>query len=112
LTRFHPFAFGEIMDLSDAQNERLFQAYEIAKVLLRGFKIFPGDGNERAVLDIDEFDRGWPKMKLEDVRYLVWVIISIGEKSGDGEPIVRDSQFFGKWQAVRRRILRLRGKPK
>jgi hypothetical protein len=76
-----PFAFGEIMDLSDAQNERLFQGYEIAKALLREFKIFPGDGNERAVLDIDEFDRGWPKMKLEDLRYLVWAIISIGEKS-------------------------------
>jgi DNA helicase HerA-like ATPase len=100
-----PFAFGEIMDLSDAQNERLFQAYEIAKALLRELKIFPADGAERDILDIDEFDRGWPKMRLDDLRYLVWAIIAIGEKASEGEPIVRDSQFFGKWDTVKRRII-------
>lgn len=100
-----PFAFGEIMDLSDAQNERLFQAYEIAKALLRELKIFPADGKERDLLDIDEFDRGWPTMKLDDLRYLVWAIIAIGDKSGDGEPNIRDSQFFGKWDTAKRRIL-------
>jgi hypothetical protein len=29
--------------------------------------------------DIDEFERGWPKMKLEDLRYLVSAIIAIAE---------------------------------
>lgn len=99
-----PFAFGEIMDLTDAQSERLFQAYEIAKGLLRELKIFPREGGERDILDIDEFDRGWPTMKLDDLRYLVWAIISIGEKSGGGEPLVRESQFYGKWETARRRI--------
>jgi uncharacterized protein len=41
-----PFAFGEIMDLSDAQNERLIQAYEIAKSLLRELGYLPGPGRE------------------------------------------------------------------
>jgi uncharacterized protein len=78
-----PFAFGEIMDLSDAQNERLIQAYEIAKALLRELEIFPPKGQERQVIDIDEFDRGWPMMKLEDLRYLVSAIIAIAEKTGE-----------------------------
>jgi hypothetical protein len=98
-----PFAFGEIMDLSDAQNERLIQAYEIAKSLLREFGIFPSQ-NERAVIDIDEFDRGWPQMKLEDLRYLVSAIIAIAEKTGEGEPNFRESQFFGKWNQVKTKI--------
>ena len=45
-----PFAFGEIMDLTDAQNERLIQAYEIAKALLRELEIFPPKGQERQII--------------------------------------------------------------
>lgn len=98
-----PFAFGEIMDLTDAQNERLIQAYEIAKSLLRELGIFPGAA-ERDVIDIDEFERGWPKMRLEDLRYLVAAIIGIAEKTGEGEPNFPHSQFFGHWQQARTRI--------
>lgn len=98
-----PFAFGEIMDLSDAQNERLVQAYEIAKALLREFGIFPSQ-DERDVIDIDEFERGWPHMKLEDLRYLVSAIIGIAEKSGEGEPNFSQSQFHGRWPQVKARI--------
>lgn len=99
-----PFAFGEIMDLSDAQNERLIQAYEIAKALLRELEIFPPKGQERQIIDIDEFDRGWPMMRLEDLRYLVSAIIAIAEKTGEGEPQFRESQFFGRWDKVKARI--------
>src|SRR5262249_34425747 len=99
-----PFAFGEIMDLSDAQNERLMQAYEIAKALLREFDIFPAKDQERQVIDIDEFDRGWPMMKLEDLRYLVSAIIAIAEKTGEGEPPFRESQFYGRWDKVKAKI--------
>lgn len=99
-----PFAFGEIMDLSDAQNERLIQAYEIAKALLREFEIFPPKNQERQVIDIDEFDRGWPMMKLEDLRYLVSAIIGIAEKTGEGEPPFKESQFSGRWEKVKPKI--------
>jgi DNA helicase HerA-like ATPase len=99
-----PFAFGEIMDLSDAQNERLIQAYEIAKALLRELEIFPPKGQERQIIDIDEFDRGWPMMRLEDLRYLVSAIIAIADKIGEGEPPYPESQFFGRWDRVKGRI--------
>jgi hypothetical protein len=56
------------------------------------------------VLDIDEFERGWPMMRLEDLRYLVSAIIAIAEKTGEGEPQFRESQFFGNWNTVKARI--------
>ena len=51
--------------------ERLIQAYDIAKGLMRDFKIFPHENEEAAILDIDEFERGWPRMLMEDLRYLI-----------------------------------------
>lgn len=102
-----PFAFGEIMDLTDPQSERLFQAYEIARSLLRDFDIFPNKTNpdhQRMLLDIDEFERGWPELKLEDLRYVVGGVISVGDKNDGIEPPYRQSQFHGRWEEVRRKI--------
>lgn len=99
-----PFAFAEIMDLSDPQNERLIQTYEIAKQLMRELEIFPTKADERGVLDIDEFDSGWPRMKLEDLRYLISGIIAIAEQTSEGEPQFRASQFYGHWDKAKKRI--------
>ena len=99
-----PFAFGEIMDLTDAQAERLMQTYDIAKALMREFKIFPADNEETLTIDIDEFERGWPRMRLEDLRYLINAIIGIGDKFGENEPPFPQSQFNGRWPEVKRKI--------
>jgi len=53
------------------QAERLIQTYDIAKGLMRDFKIFPHENEEAAMLDIDEFERGWPRMLMEALRYLI-----------------------------------------
>jgi len=53
------------------QAERLIQTCDIAKGLMRDFKIFPHENEEAAILDIDEFERGWPRMLMEDLRYLI-----------------------------------------
>ncbi len=53
------------------QAERLIQTYDIAKGLMRDFKIFPHENEEAAILDIDEFERVWPRMLMEDLRYLI-----------------------------------------
>jgi hypothetical protein len=102
-----PFAFGEIMDLSDAQNDRLFQAYEIARALLRELDIFPqknNDAHNKMVLEIDEFERGWPFMKLQDLRFLVSAIINMAEKGSDEEPFGYPSQFRGQWEKVKAKL--------
>ena len=59
--------FGQVMP----QTQRLIQTYDIAKGLMRDFKIFPHENEEAAILDIDEFERGWPRMLMEDLRYLI-----------------------------------------
>lgn len=62
-----PYAAAEIMDLSEAQLERFFKAYDTAKLVLRDLDIFPAKNNndeERKALEIDEFESGYPKMTL------------------------------------------------
>ena len=52
------------------QAEPLIQTYDIAEGLMRDFKIFPHENEEAAMLEIDEFERGWPRMLMEAVRWL------------------------------------------
>jgi uncharacterized protein len=65
--RLSPYAVMEILDLSDAQQERFLKAYDIAKEVLRELSIFPKKGDpeqERIALELDEFERGYPRMTL------------------------------------------------
>ncbi|MCS6865854.1 MAG: ATP-binding protein [Gemmataceae bacterium] len=67
LARLSPYAIMEILNLSDAQQERFFKAYDIAKPLLRDLNIFPQKGQpeqERIALEVDEFERGYPRVTL------------------------------------------------
>ena len=62
-----PYAFKEILGLTDAQETRFFQAYEACKLLLRDLGVYPVRGNrqeERAALEIDELETGYPRMTL------------------------------------------------
>jgi DNA helicase HerA-like ATPase len=63
--RLSPYAVMEVLGLSDAQQERFLKAYDIAKPLLRDLEIFPQKGDaeqERLALEIDEFERGYPRV--------------------------------------------------
>lgn len=65
--RLSPYAAAEILGLSEAQQLRFMQAYDIAKQLMRELFIFPAKGNqehERILVDIDEFERGYPRLTL------------------------------------------------
>jgi DNA helicase HerA-like ATPase len=65
--RLSPYAVIEILGLSDAQQERFLKAYDIAKEVLRELEIFPRKGDadqERLALELDEFERGYPRMTL------------------------------------------------
>ena len=66
--RLSPYAVMEILDLTDAQQERYFKAYDIAKEVMRDLNIFPAKGDaeqERLALEVDEFERGYPRMTLQ-----------------------------------------------
>jgi uncharacterized protein len=62
-----PYAAAEIMDLNDAQLDRFFKAYDIAKLIIRDLEIFPKKNNadeERMTLELNEFETGYPYLTL------------------------------------------------
>jgi len=65
-----PYAIAEILEMSEAQQERFHRAYDVAKLLLRDFGVFPCRGNdveEREALEVDELTTGYPRMTLQHV---------------------------------------------
>lgn len=65
--RLSPHMVSEILEFTDAQEERFFAAYDIAKKLMRELNIFPKDrdpAQERLAVENDEFERGYPRMTL------------------------------------------------
>jgi len=59
-----PYAVMEILDLSPAQQERFLKAYDTLKLILRDLEIFPRKGEEGLALEVDELERGYPRMTL------------------------------------------------
>lgn len=108
LSEISPFAFTEIMDLSQAQEDRLLKVYEIAKGLLRDLKVFPREGNaadQQFLLEIDEFERGWPFMTLEHLCYLVTGVINLAEGQSYAEPPFRAGGFYGNWDRIKQVLM-------
>ncbi len=104
-----PYAFTEIMDLSQAQEDRLLKIYESVKALMRQRGVFPrlNTPNERAdndlLLQVDEFERGWPCMTLEHLCYLVSGEINLAE-GNDDEPPFTAVGFRGHWDEIKRHL--------
>ena len=97
--RLSPYAAAEILGLTDAQMQRFLKAYDVAKELLREFDIFPKKGNveqERLALEIDEFERGYPRMTLPlllDVVGAAGRLAEGGSKDkGDDAPVTLPTQ--------------------
>jgi DNA helicase HerA-like ATPase len=85
-----PNVLAEILDLSEPQERRLMDAYEICRVTMAAERIYPANPQEeREMLDIDELDRGWPRMTIEMMIDAVSVAIAnIDKKLGEfvGKP--------------------------
>ncbi len=59
-----PHAVMEILDLSQAQQERFLKAYDTLKLVLKDLDIFPQKGEEQLALEVDELETGYPRMTL------------------------------------------------
>jgi DNA helicase HerA-like ATPase len=62
-----PYTAMEILGLSEAQQERFLKAYDVTREVLRDLGVFPAKGDpqqERLALELDEFQRGYPRLKL------------------------------------------------
>jgi len=58
-----PYAAAEILELSEAQEERFFKAYDVARLALSDAGIFPRDGSDadrKRIVEIDETTQGYP----------------------------------------------------
>ncbi len=79
-----PYQVFEILGLSDAQQERFLKAYDITKEVMRELEVFPARGNaeqEQMVVELDEFERGYPRMTL---RMLMDVVAACLERADSG----------------------------
>ena len=70
--RISPYAAMAMMECNEAQSDRYLVAHEIAKNLLRKLGVFPvkdaapedAERQEKILLRLDEFERGYPRMEL------------------------------------------------
>jgi hypothetical protein len=73
----------EILDMSDPQRDRFMQAYDVARDLLRELDIFPKRGDaaqQQLALELDEFDRGYPRLTLAFLMDVVGAFRVLAEK--------------------------------
>ncbi len=86
-SQLSPYLVTEILGLNEAQQQRYQKAYEITKRLLWKLKVFPQtDAEKQQVLELDEMETGYPRMKIEhvyDVVSLCADTVSSREKEGD-----------------------------
>ena len=91
--RLSPYAVIEILNLSEAQAERFLKAYDVATSLLRELGIFPEPGKrdqELIAVELDEFERGYPRLTLA---HLLDVVGACVAKANGEDPQPRTPAF-------------------
>ncbi|MEW8143904.1 MAG: ATP-binding protein [Candidatus Thiodiazotropha endolucinida] len=81
-----PYIVQEILDLNDAQQDRFFAAYDVARHTMDRLGIWPRKGNttdDKRKLDWDEFEEGYPHLTLEFLYDVVRQITAIVAKDDD-----------------------------
>ena len=105
-----PYAIQEILELSDAQGERFFKAFDVARVALERFGIWPTTAEEKQqLMELDEMETGHPMMSLNHLYDVINEIRAINEKD-ESEPYL-DTPEFRKKRAMLRQIIGSMGVP-
>lgn len=108
--RLSPYAVKEILDLTEAQSMRFDQAYDVAKVVLRDLGVFPEKGNreqEEVALNIDEFERGYPRLTLSFLLDIVNGFLHVLNKQA-GAPNFFNERFEEDAEKVMQRVRSLK----
>lgn len=93
-----PFVVEELLDLSEPQKQRFEKAYDTTKHVMQDLGIFPRRNNSediRTSIELDEFDTGYPQMRLVN---LYDVVAMIHAKVGREDPAgvyLRSHEFQG-----------------
>jgi DNA helicase HerA-like ATPase len=84
-----PYAVAEMLGMSDAQEDRFRYAYDVTKAVMRDLGICPEknkpreevERQERLLLRVDEFERGWPRMTLSLLLNVVGKCLAVVHKT-------------------------------
>lgn len=89
-----PYAVQEILELSNAQAERFFKAYDITKLALERFGIWPTNAKQKQqLMELDEQESGYPKMTLTHLYEIVKEVLSTIDKDSS-EPYLETKSFL------------------
>lgn len=101
-----PYAVQEILGLTDAQQTRFFQSYEVCKGVLRDLGVFPSrsaPNEETRALELDEMEEGYPRMTLSHLLDIAGLILEKVSKN-EGQQSIYNEQFKQNRDQVIRRI--------
>ena len=92
--RLSPYTVMGMMGCNDAQTDRYLFAYEAAKRIMRDLGVFPQkdataaekERQERILLRVDEFERGYPRMTLSFLLDVVGACKAVASKGEDFHP--------------------------
>ncbi|MGX1742099.1 ATP-binding protein [Bosea sp. NPDC055353] len=80
-----PAVLAEVLDLSEPQERRLMEAYDICRITMERLQIYPSTPAEQLeALDIDELARGWPRMTVDMMLDAVSAAIQNADGTTDG----------------------------
>lgn len=89
-----PYTVAEIANMSDAQQERFLRTVDVAKQVLRDLKIFPKNRDEdRQVLELNEFEEGYPTLTLSKIIDLVEVFLAVADHTDTDTLELFNSEF-------------------
>jgi uncharacterized protein len=95
-----PYTVAEIVNMSDAQQERFLRTVDVAKQVLRDLKIFPNSPQEeRQVLELNEFEEGYPALTLSKIIDIATVFLAVADHAGTEDLELHNQEFQGQ-QAV------------
>lgn len=85
-SRLSPYAIAEILEMTEAQQERFFKAYDVTKLLLEDLKLFPKTPADRQqLMELDELTTGYPYMTLQHLLDVVNTYIYLLGDEGKAE---------------------------
>ncbi|MGI8336759.1 ATP-binding protein [Actinomadura scrupuli] len=98
-----PYVVEELLDLNDAQKQRFEKAYDVTKHLLKDVGIFPEPGNDehqKIMVELDEFDTGYPGMRLSHIYDVVALMHAIVSKEDPQRVFLRSKEFLSRKDRV------------
>ncbi len=105
-----PYTVKEILDFTGPQEQRFLQAFDVCKLLLRDFGVYPARNNhteEQEALELDELETGYPRMTLSHLIDIASIFHDVVAKVPD-EPNPYNTVFKDNIERVKQRVQTVR----